>query len=517
MYKTLRLVLGDQLNHAHSWYQYKDKSVLYVMIEQRSETEYITQHIQKLVAFFTAMRLFAAEKQAQGFDFLYYNLDNENNLPTFEANITALIKKYNILHFEYQQPDEYRLDLAFQLLADKLENEHSISYQVYNTEHFLTSRDELARLFEGKKGFVMETFYRYMRKKHQILMEKDLKTPLTARWNYDVENRKSLNDTVVVPAEKRFIKPIKAVLEMINSLQIKTIGFINEDNFGWACNREEALSLLAHFVSEQLAHFGSYEDAMSAQHAVIFHSQLSFCMNVKLISPLEVIKTVERYYYKKPQAINIAQVEGFIRQVLGWREYVRGIYWNYAPDYKQSNYFNHHTALPSYFWTAKTDMNCLKHSLSDSLNNAYAHHIQRLMVIGNFSLLIGANPEAVNDWYLGVYADAIEWVQLPNTHGMSQYADGGLMATKPYTCGSNYINKMSDYCKGCKYEPKLKYGKTACPLNSLYWNFYIENQELLAKNFRLAITYSQIAKMETEEKEKITKQAKLYIENLEKL
>lgn len=517
MHKTLRLILGDQLNHAHSWFQKKDDSVLYLMIEQRSETDYIRHHVQKVAAIFSAMRQFCAEKRAQGFSFLYYKLDDTRNLPTFSENIIDVIKKMQLIHFEYQQPDEYRLDEELATLCSDLIETHNVSHQSYSTEHFLTTRDEVSNLFAGKKSFLMETFYQYMRRKYQILMEKDMRTPLTGQWNYDHDNRKKLPKDIVVPAPKTFDKDVSEIITMLKLQNVDTIGEIANNNLTWATNRDEALALLEHFIGEQLANFGAYEDAMSTEHRVAFHSQLSFCLNVKLLHPLEVVKTVERYYLKRQDSISIASVEGFVRQIIGWREYVRGVYWYNMPNYPQMNYFNHQRALPDYFWTGKTGMNCLQQALQNSLQHAYAHHIQRLMIIGNFSLLIAADPQAVDDWYLGVYADAIEWVQMPNTRAMSQYADGGQMATKPYTASANYVQKMSNYCESCKYNPKLKHGEKACPLNSLYWNFYEQHRELLSKNVRLAITYSQLDKMDKDEKAKILAQAALYLNQVEQL
>ena len=517
MNKTLRLILGDQLNHAHSWFQKKDDSVIYLMIEQRSETDYVRHHIQKIAAFFVAMRQFCAEKQAQGFEFMYYKLDDSRNLASFGDNIISVIKNLELIHFEYQQPDEYRLDEELAALGEHLRENHNVSHQVYSTEHFLTTRDEVANLFVGKNSFLMETFYHYMRRKHQILMDKDMRTPLTGKWNYDHENRKKLPKDIFVPASKTFDKDVSNIINMLATQKVETMGTIANNNLVWATNRDEALRLLEHFLGEQLAHFGAYEDAMSATHRVAFHSQLSFCLNVKLLNPLELVKTVERYYYKHQDSLSIASVEGFIRQIIGWREYVRGVYWYNMPAYSQVNYFNNQRPLPAYYWTAQTGMNCMHVALKNSLEHAYAHHIQRLMIIGNFSLLIGANPQAVDDWYLGVYADAIQWVQLPNTRAMSQYADGGQMATKPYIASANYVQKMSDYCQNCKYNPKLRYGTNACPLNSLYWNFYETHRELLGKNHRLAITYAQLEKMEADEKAKIMQQATIYLEKVNEL
>jgi deoxyribodipyrimidine photolyase-related protein len=267
------------------------------------------------------------------------------------------------------------------------------------------------------------------------------------------------------------------------------------------------LDQLKYFCEQLLVHFGDFQDAMHTEQDYLFHSRLSFAMNLKIISPKDVVKTVMNYYRKNSDSIHISQVEGFVRQIIGWREYMRGMYWALMPEYKTKNALENHNKLPEFFWTGNTKMNCLKHAINNSLDNGYAHHIQRLMITGNYALLTQTNPDAVDAWYLGVYVDAIEWVQLTNTRGMSQFADGGKIATKPYVSSGAYINKMSNYCKDCHYKHTKKVEEDACPFNSLYWNFLDEKREFLGNNFRMGMMYSVLDKMKTADVNALKKRA----------
>jgi len=302
---------------------------------------------------------------------------------------------------------------------------------------------------------------------------------------------------------------------MLAASGVKSIGNIDPDHFNWPTSREESLEVLQYFCEELLVHFGAYQDALTTWDPYLFHSRLSFSLNSKMLSPLEVIQTVERYWYAHQEEIGLAQVEGFIRQILGWREYMRGIYWAKMPEFAQLNYFGHERKLPSWFWTGKTKMNCLHQSITQSLDLAYAHHIQRLMVTGNFTLLAGIHPDEVDQWYLGIYIDAIEWVEITNTRGMSQFADGGIVGTKPYVSSANYIKKQGNYCSNCAYQAEKKTGEGACPFNSLYWHFHARNRELLEKNPRIGMVYRTWDKMGN--KQDLLDQAEDYLAHLEEL
>lgn len=509
MSKTLRLILGDQLNIQHSWFEKTNPDMTYVMMEIKQETGYVRHHIQKVVGFFLAMRNFADALQSQGHQVIYWKLDHPDNTQSLTGNLSFLIEKENFNRFEYLLPDEFRLDKQIQEFTETL----SISSQFFDSEHFLTSREFLAEFFKGKKTFLMETFYREMRRKYDVLM--DGKEPLTGKWNYDQDNRNKFRDLLLLKAPRVFPKNASEIVRLVQTMGVETIGSIDEKNFEWPVSREESLQVLDYFCEKLLDSFGEYQDSMYTGDAFLFHSRLSFSLNTKMLSPLEVVEKVEQYWFANQDRINIAQVEGFIRQIIGWREYMRGVYWAKMPKFATLNFFGHERKLPEFYWTGKTKMNCLKHSVGQSLEKSYAHHIQRLMVTGNFALLAGIDPDEVDQWYLGIYIDAIEWVEITNTRGMSQFADGGIVGTKPYVSSANYIDKMSDYCKGCHYNKNLKIGENACPFNSLYWHFYDRNEDKLAKNPRIGMAYKTWEKMK--DKTKILEQAEKYLENLDGL
>ncbi len=511
MSKTLRLILGDQLNSNHSWFKSIDDTVTYVLMEIRTETDYATHHIQKVVGFFTAMQNFANELKANNHQVIYLNLNDKNNLQTFDKNILYLASEHNFTHFEYQFPDEYRVDEILKSLCHKL----TIKSSVVDSEHFFTKRDELKNFFEGKKTYLMESFYRSLRKKHNVLMEGD--KPLTGQWNYDGDNRKKLPKNHKPIAPLVFNNDVVTIYEEIIKTDIKTIGNIDAKNFVWPKNRKQSLQLLDFFVTECLQLFGSYQDAMTPNEWSLYHARISFSMNLKMISPQEVIDRAIEEWEKRPTEIEFNQLEGFVRQIIGWREYMRGIYWCKMPEYATMNYFDNQEKLPDWFWTGKTKMNCMQDAINQSLEYAYAHHIQRLMITGNFALLAGIHPDEIDAWYLGIYIDAIEWVEITNTRGMSQFADGGIVGTKPYVSSASYIDKMSHYCGTCFYKKALKTGDKSCPFNSLYWNFYDKNEAKLAKNPRIGMMYNVWRKMKPEDKSALLNQADYYLKNINQL
>ncbi|MFV8357283.1 cryptochrome/photolyase family protein, partial [Flavobacterium sp. XS1P32] len=479
--KKLRLILGDQLNSEHSWFKQIDHDTVYVLAEMRQETDYVKHHIQKVVAFFLSMRNFYTSLQSKGHQAIYYQINANSNPNDLAKIINSCIEKYNIEKFEYLLPDEYRLDVQLQSIGASL----TIPSEAFDSEHFYTTRHELAQFFEGKKLLLMENFYRNMRKKHHVLMEGS--TPTGNQWNFDHDNRKKYKGEVPVPTEKNFNADVTEVVSQIKEAGILTFGNIDEKKFSWPTSREQSLQVLDYFCHHLLKHFGDYEDAMHTDEKFLFHSRLSFAMNSKMLSPKEVIETVIAFYHANETTVTISQVEGFVRQILGWREYIRGIYWKEMPNYALMNVLENKNKLPDFFWTGKTKMNCMSHAINQSLDEAYAHHIQRLMVIGNFTLLTQIHPDEVDAWYLGVYIDAIEWVEMPNTRGMSQYADGGIIATKPYVSSGSYINKMSNNCTKCQYNVKEKFGDKACPFNTLYWNFLDEKKDYFKGNQRMGM------------------------------
>lgn len=509
--KTLRLILGDQLNYQHSWYKNTSSDVTYVLMEVRQETDYVVHHIQKVVAIFAAMYNFVNYLRKNQHQVIYLQINDKDNLQDVAKNLIALINKHQFKKFEYQLPDEYRVDSYLKNLCKTL----NIQTSVCDTEHFITTREELKLLFENKKTYLLETFYRTLRKKHSVLMQGD--KPFGGDWNYDIENRKTYKGEVKIPEFLDFKHNYRDIENEIKLANVLTIGKINSSSFQWPTTQEEAKQLLDYFIKYFLPYFGKFQDAMHTQNWHLFHSRLSFAMNIKLISPMQVIRCVENVFIQQKTTADIAQVEGFIRQILGWREYMRGIYWAKMPDYARLNYFNCTEKLPEWYWTGNTKMNCLKHTITQSLEHAYAHHIQRLMITGNFALLAQVNPDEVDAWYLGIYIDAFEWVEITNTRGMSQFADGGIVGTKPYISSAAYIDKMSNYCKMCHYDKTVKFGTRACPFNSLYWNFYETNRSLLAKNPRIGMMYNVLDKMDTATKQQIFKQAEMYLENINSL
>ncbi|MBP7566997.1 MAG: cryptochrome/photolyase family protein [Burkholderiaceae bacterium] len=485
---TLRLVLGDQLDPQHSWFGSVDDGIVYVLMEVRQETDYVLHHAQKILAIFAGMREHARHLREAGHRVRYVAIDDPSNRQSIPGNLAALMAHYGARRLEYQHPDEWRLD---RLLADWCAGQ-PFATQAVDSEHFYTARTEMAGMFTGREHWLMEQFYRRMRRRHGVLMEEGGE-PAGGRWNYDHENRKPWPGTPAAPADARPTHDHGALWSSIEAAGVKSFGDPQARELRWPLNRGEALAALEHFIQHALPHFGDYEDAMSTQSPRLFHSLLSFALNTKMLRPHEVVQEAEAAW--RAGHAPLAAVEGFVRQILGWREYVRGIYWCHMPGYEQRNALAHTTPLPRWFWDGDTRMNCLRHAVGQSLQTAHGHHIQRLMVIGNFALLAGLEPHAVHLWYLGVYIDAFEWVEAPNTVGMSQFADGGLIATKPYVSSAAYIARMSDYCRGCHYDHRAKTGARACPFNALYWDFFARHETRLSKNARLVMPYRQLEKM----------------------
>lgn len=508
--KTLRLILGDQLNLQHSWFTKPDDDVIYLMVEMRQETDYVKHHIQKVVGFFLAMRNFAGTLKEKGHHVIYLKINDAENLHNLDAIIQHYIKQLGVDKFEHQYPDEYRLDKQLSDIGESL----NIPVEAFSTEHFYTSRYELRDFFQGKKQLIMESFYRMMRKKHDIMMVND--QPDGGKWNFDHSNRKKWNGSPEIPSELNFSKNVNSLLDEIQKAEIKTFGNIDSQSFNWPTSETECDDLLEYFCKNLLKHFGDYQDAFHTDEKFLFHSRLSFAMNSKMLSPKKVVDRVLEHFYEHQSDIHISQVEGFIRQIIGWREYMRGIYWMKMPEYSSLNELHNHNPLPDFFWTGETKMNCLKQSITQSLDEAYAHHIQRLMIIGNYALLTQTHPNELDAWYLGVYIDAIEWVEITNTRGMSQFADGGIVATKPYVSSANYINKMGNYCKGCHYKPAEKTGDTACPFNALYWNFLDEKKGYFENNQRMSMMLNLLKKKDTKEMAALKERAKEIIEHPER-
>lgn len=502
---TLRLILGDQLNARHSWFDKVRKDVIYTLMEVRQETDYVKHHIQKMVGFFSAMRHFGATLSRKGHRVVYLRLDDPPNEQSFERNLIRLIKAHHVARFEYLQPDEYRLDIQLADIASRL----TVPSAVVDTEHFLTSRSDVARHFKGKQRYLMESFYRYMRKRYDILMVDG--KPAGGKWNYDHSNRKRYDGAVPLPAPTVFDNDVSDIVAMIDRCGVPTFGDIDPKKLIWPVTRDQALFQLASFIDKRLPHFGTYQDAMTAGSWSLFHSLLSFALNTKMLHPMEVIQAaIARAQATSGAIVSVEQLEGFARQILGWREYMRGIYWSHMPAYATMNHFGHTADLPDFYWTADTHMNCMRTAISQSLAQAYAHHIQRLMITGNFALLAGVHPDQVDNWYLGIYIDAVQWVEIVNTRGMSQFADGGMVATKPYVSSANYIRKMSDYCDNCHYQWRKNTGDRSCPFNSFYWAFLHRHRQQLANNPRVAMMFRTWDRMKEDKQRELLTQAETY-------
>lgn len=494
---TLRLILGDQLSDRISALQDCSKlEDIILMCEVWNEATYVRHHQKKIAFLFSAMRHFAKDLQENGYRVEYSTLDQDDNVGSFTGEVARALKRHDINRIIVTFPGEYRVLEEMQAW----EKAFGIPVEIRPDDRFLCSPEEFAAWAEGRKQLRMEYFYREMRKKYVLLMDGD--DPVGGQWNFDSENRKPPQEGLAIP--KPFVSPPDQITRQVMAM----VGERFADHFGdlepfyFAVTREDALEALAQFITQRLAHFGDYQDAMIEGEPWMYHAHISFYLNCGLLLPLECVQAVEKAYRAGKVPLNAA--EGFIRQIIGWREYVRGIYWLKMPEYAQMNFFEAKRPLPEFYWTGQTHMNCLRQCVLETKQNAYAHHIQRLMVLGNFALLAEIDPKHVNEWFLIVYADAYEWVEMPNVSGMILYADGGLLASKPYVAGGSYINKMSNYCKNCRYKVTQKNGPDACPFNYLYWDFMARNRPHLEDNPRIGMMLKTYDRMEQDKQQAIT-------------
>ncbi len=503
--KSLRLVLGDQLSRGLSALDGLDPAHdIIFMAEVEQETRYVPHHKQKIVLILSAMRHFAEMLRQEGLQVHYVRLDDLGNSGSFTGELARAIALHQPDRVIATEPGEWRVAEMMRQWSTQL----PVPLEVRDDDRFFCSRPRFAQWAEGRKSYRMEFFYREMRRETGLLMKAD--QPEGGEWNYDKENRKTLPAQHSLPSRLRF-EPDEITREVMTLVQRQYADHFGDlEPFGWAVTRTDALEALGHFISVCLPDYGDYQDAMKTGEAFLYHSIISPYLNCGLLTPHEVCDLAERAYHAGHAPLNA--VEGFIRQILGWREYVRGLYWHHMPAYEATNALEAHRPLPDFFWTGKTQMNCVAQVISDTRQYAYAHHIQRLMVTGNFALLAGLEPRAVEEWYLAVYIDAFEWVELPNTHGMVLFADGGMLASKPYAASGAYINRMSDYCSGCAYDVKEKSGPSACPFNLLYWHFLIENQQRLSTNPRMAMPYRTLSKMSDERRAQITREANAFLD-----
>jgi deoxyribodipyrimidine photolyase-related protein len=505
---SLRFVLGDQLTRGLSSLRGIDAANDVVLIvEVQEEATYVRHHKQKIAFLFSAMRHFADNLRQEGVRVDYVALDDPGNTHSFTGELERAVKRHGAAEVIVTEPGEWRV---WEMMLDWREA-MPVPLHIRSDDRFICSRDEFGRWAEGRKQYRMEFFYREMRRKTGLLMQGD--DPEGGQWNFDQENRKALPKGLTPPERLRF--PPDAITAEVLALVERRFGghFGDLAHFGWAVTRADALEALRHFITHCLGGFGDYQDAMKTGEDFVYHALISPYLNAGLLTAREVCDAAELAWRDGEAPLNA--VEGFIRQVIGWREFVRGIYWTRMPDYAATNHLNARRQIPAFYWTGETDMNCLRQCVESTRKNAYAHHIQRLMVTGNFALLAGIEPRQIEEWYLVVYADAYDWVELPNVHGMVMHADGGLLGSKPYAASGAYINRMSDYCAGCRYDPEVKSGPTACPFNPLYWNFLIENEATLAPNPRMAMPYRTLRKMTPDRRAEIRRDATAFLDGLE--
>lgn len=507
--KNLRFIFSDQLSHSISSLTDVSKEDIILFCEVLEEATYVKHHPKKIAFLFAAMRHFADELEEQGYHIQYIKLTDPSNTQTLNGEITRIVNKSKVKQIIITEPSEYRL----KIMADEWHTLLNIPVVIRPDTRFFCSLEEFALWAQGKKQLRMEYFYREMRKKHQILIDSD-GGPIGGHWNYDKENRKSPIKGLTSPKRISHKKSsiLRDVLAMVAEKFAKHFGVL--EPFHYAVTRKQALIELKDFIDRILPNFGDYQDAMVKGEVYLYHSLLSSYINAGLLLPLEICRLAEKAYKNGRASLN--SVEGFIRQILGWREFVRGIYWLKMPEYSELNYLNAKTQLPDFYWGAKTHMACIAEAVAHTQLHAYSHHIQRLMVTGNFALIAGLDVKQVQEWYLAVYSDAFEWVEMPNTLGMALFGDGGIVGSKPYAASGKYIHKMSNFCDKCYYNPNDMLGEKACPFNALYWDFLDRNRDKLECNQRLPYVYSTWDKFTAEKQSSIRNKAITILELMKK-
>jgi deoxyribodipyrimidine photolyase-related protein len=505
--RNLVLVLGDQLSPRISSLAACDPARdVVVMCEVVEEATYVRHHKKKIILLFSAMRHFADELRGLGWQVSYTRLDDAGNAGSFSGEIARAVAAHRPQRIVVTEPGEWRVSEAMSRWPERFGS----PVDILPDTRFISPTVDFAAWAEGRKQLRMEFFYRDMRRKTGLLMDGD--KPVGGVWNLDHDNRKPAKADLFMPEPAHFQQD-DITREVIALVKSRFAGhFGDADPFWFAVTRADAEAAFDRFVAEGLAHFGDYQDAMLTGQKFLYHAVVSIYLNCGLLDPLDICRRVEAAYTAGNVPLNAA--EGFIRQVIGWREYVRGIYWLKMPGYAAANALEHARELPDFYWTGETRMACVRAAVTQTREEAYAHHIQRLMVTGNFALLAGIDPHALHEWYLTVYADAYEWVELPNTIGMSQFADGGLLASKPYAASGAYINRMSDYCKGCAFDVKARTGPEACPFNALYWDFVSRHADRIRSNPRMAQMVRTYDKFDDAEKVRISESAAAILDAL---
>jgi deoxyribodipyrimidine photolyase-related protein len=497
---TLRLVLGDQLSDSLSALVDLDpvRDVV-LMAEVRGEATYVRHHKQKIALTFAAMRSFALRLEARGVTVRYVRIDDPANTHAIVGELHRALDDLPLTAVAITECGEWRLAEVLAAFAGVA----SVPVDIRPDTRFLCSHDRFRRWASGKSQLRMEFFYREMRRETGILLDDG--QPVGGKWNYDVENRRKLAKGVRPPRRLRTPPDAVATDAIADVARLFPDHFGTLDSFGWPTTAGQAEAVLADFLSTILPGFGDWQDAMSEGQPWMWHSLISTSLNLGLLDPLDVCRRAEVEYRAGRAPLNA--VEGFIRQILGWREFVRGIYWLKVPEYRERNFLDADRTLPWFYWSGETDMACVADSVASTRDQAYAHHIQRLMVTGNLAMLLGVHPDEVDDWYMTVYADAYEWVEMPNTRGMATFADGGIVGSKPYAASGAYIDRMSDYCGPCRYDVKARSGEGACPFNRLYWGFLERNRDRLRDNIRLAMPYRTLENFGPEKRKALLAEA----------
>lgn len=499
----LVIVLGDQLDlEAAAFDGFDPDRDAVWMAEVAEESTHVWSSKPRLVMFLAAMRHFAAALQAECRALHYTRLDAPNNCGSLAAQLQADIARLRPAYLVMTAPGDWRVLQAIKRVAEA----NGLSLDIREDRHFFVSVREFSAHARGRKSLRMEYFYREQRRHHRVLMQNN-DEPVGGQWNFDSDNREAFaaNGPGAVPQRMHFDPDAitQEVIALVNRRFASHPGHL--EGFAWPMTRAQALQSLQAFIQQRLPLFGRYQDAMWPGNPWLYHAHLSAALNLKLLNPREVVAAAEAAYHDGHAPL--ASVEGFIRQILGWREYVRGIYWTQMPAYLELNALDAQQDLPAWYWTATTDMSCLHDALKQTLAHGYANHIQRLMVTGLYALMLGVQPKQVHAWYLAVYVDAVEWVELPNTLGMSQYADGGLMGSKPYIATGKYIQRMSPHCNGCRYDPAQRSGDKACPFTTLYWDFLMRHAASLSKNPRMALQVKNLSRLTDTQKIAISERA----------
>ena len=504
---VLRFVLGDQLTPTLSSLRDHAPGDVVLMAEVGDEATYVRHHQRKIAFLFSAMRHFAAELERDGITVDYVRLDDRGNSGSFTGELERALGRHGVDGVVVTEPGEWRVLEMMEGWSERF----AIAVEIRPDDRFLCARDEFGSLAGSGRSLLMENFYRRMRRRTGFLMTAD-GAPEGGQWNYDHDNREAIPQGVDAP--ERPVFPPDEITDEVLRLVASRFGnhFGRLGDFAYPVTREHAQKYLAWFVREALPGFGAYQDAMRQGEPLLFHANVSAMLNCGLLTPAECCEAAIAAWEDGEAPLNAT--EGFVRQIIGWREFVRGVYWREMPGYGDRNELNATRKLPDFFWTAQTDMNCLRQSITETRDNAYAHHIQRLMVLGNFCLLAGIDPKEVQEWYLVVYHDAYEWVEMPNVVGMILYADGGVLASKPYAASGNYIHKMSNYCEHCRYDVKQRTGEDACPFNYLYWDFAARHRTLLGNNPRTSRVIATLDRMSKDKVAASQRDAKRFLESL---